>query len=126
MKLRKGDKVVCFTVKNISGVDFTCIIGELETIKKHWTGLIYVLKGQKSILLHSKSALNGHLFELSASVWTILPWNDKTKDKLRSLREAAILFQQAQAPLVKTRAAPTVPPPTPKPQTKTKTKKRTK
>lgn len=97
MKFKKGDRIACICTKNIHGVSFTCIIGTLVQVKKHWTGMIYVLEGQKSVLLTSKQDLKGQRMELSASVWKMMPWTEENKELVRKLREAALLFKKVQS-----------------------------
>lgn len=89
MKFAKGDKVCALLVNNKWGVEYTCFVGELEKVEKTSYGTIAHIQVTKSISLYDKKEYPASLFRLDAKLFKILPWNDTTKLKLKTLREAS-------------------------------------
>jgi hypothetical protein len=89
MKFRKGDKVCALLVANKWGVDFTCFCGKLVKIEERGSLLVAKIMVSTYYDLYKKQKHKPSEFSLDVRLFKLLPWNEQTKEYVKSVRKAS-------------------------------------
>jgi hypothetical protein len=99
MKVKRGDRVALLNLKNMHGVDFQLLLGELTGVRKHWGSNIYKIEAKKLVLLQGDTDMKGKEMEVSADAFTLMKITPEVTEKLKELRALAQNMQKAQMQL---------------------------